>query len=201
MTKPSGLGILLYSGNSGASPTAVHGIAGSGPAGWYGDVIVQTPGLTGTYSDLTTGFTGAYSPSGTVMGTPNVSGDTGPKSSAQIQFEERRLRLISAILNMKGAAPNWSGIPSVVREDSANSAAQFLRCLPGDAILPRIAPDGEGDVMLVWEGPRGNCIVTVEKRSLHLVSEPGKVNVHQVGPQQFLGFSIPPSILTSIPRS
>jgi hypothetical protein len=199
MTKASGSDILRYEGNSGASPTEVIGAAGSGTIGRYS---ANFPfGITGNYSDIATGMTGAYSSDyAPALGTPNVSSTTGTKSPEQLRFEERRSQLIDAVSGMKHSAPNWSGATSVVREESADSAVRFLRCLSGDAFLPRVAPDGEGDIMFVWDGPIGNCVVTVEKRSLHLVSEPGTANVQQFGPLQFLGFRIPPTIMAHIPR-
>lgn len=199
MTKASGSEILRYEGNSGASATEVIGAASSGATGGYFDTL--RIGMAGSYSDIATGTVGAYlSAYAAALGTPNVSSTTGTKSPEQLRFEERRSRLIEAVSGMKHSAPNWSGAASAVREESANSAVRFLRCLPGDAFLPRVAPDGEGDIMFVWDGAIGNCIVTVEKRALHLVSEPGTANVQQVGPLQFLGFRIPPTIMAHIPR-
>jgi hypothetical protein len=199
MTKASGSDIVRYEGNSGPFPTEVIGAAGSGTTGRYSDNF--SFGISGSYSDIATGTTGAYSSTYVpALGTPNVSSTTGTKSPEQLRFEERRSRLIEAVSGMKHSAPNWSGTASVVREESANSAVGFLRCLPGDAFLPRVAPDGEGDIMFVWDGPIGNCVVTVEKRSLHLVSEPGTANVRHIGPLQFLGFRIPPTIMAHIPR-
>jgi hypothetical protein len=134
-------------------------------------------------------------------GTPSVSNSAGAKSKAQLEFEDRRSRLIAAISEMKISAPNWTGDFSIVRIESAVSAISFLGCLPGDAILPRVAPDGEGDVIFVWDDPdSGNRIVTVEKRLLHLATQLGTDAELHIGPLQFLGFSIPPSILQHIPR-
>jgi hypothetical protein len=178
----------------------VIGVTGSGTTRGYSGEFVLANGVSNYRSDvLGTGFSVRYeSPA---LGTPSVSDDASTKSTEQIRFEERRSRLISIVDGMKRSAPNWSGLATVVREDSANNAVQFLRCLPGDAILPRVAPDGEGDVMFVWDGSQtDNCVVTVEKQLLHLVSKPGTPDVQQVGPQQFLGFSIPSSIQSLIPR-
>jgi hypothetical protein len=133
-------------------------------------------------------------------GTPTVSDDSSTKSNEQVAFEKRRSRLISAVNRMKRHAVNWSGADTCVREESADTAIQFLRYLPGDAILPQVAPDGEGDIMFVWDYQNGNCIVTVERHLLHLVSKPGTSDEKHIGPQQFLGFTIPTAIELRIPR-
>jgi hypothetical protein len=122
------------------------------------------------------------------------------KSPEQVAFEKRKARLISAVSAMREASPNWQGTQTRVNESSAQSAKKFLECLPGNAILPRLAPDGEGDIMFVWETPgQRNCVVTVEKRSLHVACGIGTPEVEQVDAQRFLGVRIPRSILKHIP--
>jgi hypothetical protein len=179
-------------GNSGASPTEVQGATGSG------DLFAEF--YARQFQLWTSVVEAAFPEYVPTAGTPSVSNSAGLKSKAQLDFEYRRERLIAAVLEMKRSAPNWSGIASVVRAESADSAVSFLNSLPGDAILPRVAPDGEGDVIFVWDPANGNCVVTVEKRLLHLAAKLGTDAELHVVPQQFLGFSIPSSILKHIPR-
>jgi hypothetical protein len=120
-------------------------------------------------------------------------------SPEKLVFEEHRARLIAAVASMKEAAPNWYGAEAKVSEESALTAQKFLRCLPYGSVLPKVAADGEGDVMFVWEGPAVSCVVTVEPKTLHLVSNPGSKGVQQIDGQKFLGVQIPPTILRHIP--
>lgn len=201
MTKPFGSELVRFNGNSGLSPTEVFSYPSSGRLSWTNDTTLPWLGLLENF-DLSTGFTAAQAqPYLPAVGTPSVSSNAGYKSVEQVSFEKKQARLIAAVLSMKRAAPDWSGIPSAVQSESADSATRFLRALPGNSILPRVAPDGEGDVMFVWDSQNGNCIVTVEKRALHLVSKPGTDHAHHVGPQQFLGITIPNSIAAYIPRT
>jgi hypothetical protein len=122
------------------------------------------------------------------------------KSPEQVAFEKRKARLVNAVNAMRVSSPNWDGTQTRVNEASAQSAKKFLECLPGNAILPRVAPDGEGDVMFVWDAPgQSNCIVTVEKRLLHLACGLGTAGVKHVNEQRFLGVQVPQSILKHIP--
>jgi hypothetical protein len=199
---------MQYPGNSG-SPAVVAGVPGSGTS-WAdfctagtiqaADMFAFYLGTVGPYGPMATGLSGLYAPiTYAAVSTPANSGREQTKSSEQVAFENRKARLISVVNSMKTSAPNWYGGSTTVNETSASSAEKFIKSLPGNALLPRVAPDGEGDIMFVWDGPNDNCIVTVEKRTLHLVSKLGTPEVQHVPSQQFLGFQIPPAILAHIP--
>jgi hypothetical protein len=188
---------IEYPGNSG-SPACVAGVTGSG----------STQPLVGRTLEFACATTdGAFYAADNLLTTSIIyttgtsAGDDSlpAKSPEQTAFEQRKLRLINAVRRMKVSAPNWSGYDSAVRETSAESAEKFLNCLPGNSVLPKVAPDGEGDVMFVWDDPAKSCIVIVEPRMLHLVSRPGTSDVKQVRSQQFLGVSLPPTIQQYIP--
>jgi hypothetical protein len=192
-----------YLGNSGA-PTEVVGVPDSGtiPFGAaYIDVLPYGP-LVGAYyhGSVGTGYTGGYMSAVYATATPAGPISEKTKSPEQIAFENRKARLISAVNAMKRSAPNWYGSSTTVDELSAQNAENFLRCLPGNVLLPRVAPDGEGDIMFVWDGPDNpSCVVTVEKQTLHLAARLGTPHVKQVDDQRFLGVRIPPEILAHIP--
>jgi hypothetical protein len=194
MTSPKYSGITRFTGNSGL-PADVVGFNGSGAsAGFPQPGIILT-----TFSDEATGSTGWNAAFSYVAATPIVADGQAMKSPEQVDFEKRKARLIAAIDRMKTSAPNWSADRLVVNETSAVSAEKFLKCLPGDARLPKVAPDGEGDVMFVWDDAHNACVVTVEQRTLHVVSKPGTPDVKQIDAQKFLGVRIPPAVLECIP--
>jgi hypothetical protein len=183
-----------YSGNSG-DPTVVVGISGSGGYGLIGGggPIVET-----LYHGMAaTGSAGTYRIATFATETPGTISEN-TKSPEQIAFEKRKARLITAVNTMKRSAPNWYGSSTSVNDLSAQSAEKFLRCLPGNAVLPRVAPDGEGDIMFVWDGPQ-SCVVTVERRALHLACKLGTPDAKHVDARRFLGVRIPAAILEHIP--
>jgi hypothetical protein len=190
-----------YPGNSG-SPTDVVGISGSGTTSLSaggGQIFYGTTAETPYHGSIGTGSTGGYIANLYATATLDGTISEKTKSPEQVAFENRKARLISAVIAMKRSAPNWYGSLTTVSDLSAQNAENFLRCLPGNAVLPRVAPDGEGDIMFVWDGPDQSCIVTVEKRALHLVSHLGTQEVKQIDEQRFLGVRIPPAILEHIP--
>jgi hypothetical protein len=152
-----------------------------------------------TQLDLLTAIPNAiyqiFEVSGTNRSPPR--GETDHPSDTE--FETRRSRIIAAVRRLKDSAPNWSGVSTKVDAGSALTAERFLFCLPSTVALPKVAPDGEGDVMFVWDEPGKQCIVVAEPKLLHLVSKPGDPTGVQISAQRFLGIQIPPSILRHLP--
>lgn len=188
-----------YFPNSGLG-LEVHGAKGSGMmmahewTGLIADVVraVYGVGHTSGSFDMYSGVSHAPVTSGQLLA-------ESAKTPKQVAFEKRRDRLIAALKSMEQSSPNWYGGVANVRPESAATASKFLNCLPFGTVLPKVADDGEGDVMFVWDDPQNSCVVTVEPRTLHLVSKPGRPDVQQVDAQQFLGVRLPPTILRYIP--
>src|SRR5690242_18583766 len=94
-------------------------------------------------------------------------------SSLTLEYDERKQQLRDIIWSMVPEAPSWDSEPVTVTAKSAETAERFLRRLPPNRELPKVAPDGEGNLFFVWEPPHGNCIITVEPDQLHMVDQPG----------------------------
>jgi hypothetical protein len=124
---------------------------------------------------------------------------TSDLSSTTLEYEDRKARLQGLISRMIKEAPSWDGEPTRVEVRTALTAIRFLKVLPPDRELPKLAPDGEGDLLFVWQPPHGNCIVTVEGDLLHMVDQPGTQHVQHFDPIRFIGHRIPVSILHAIP--
>lgn len=174
----------------------------AGKVGSGGYLFVTYTHTTSIYNGVTdiTGFSNLR------VGEFEQTAPIGPigekaKSPEQAEYENRKLRLIDAVTAMRRSAPNWSGEDTHVRDSSAYSAKKFLECLPGNAVLPRVAPDGEGDIMFVWDGAgQQSCVVTVEKQQLHLACGLGTPEAKHVDAKRFLGLKIPKPILDRIPH-
>lgn len=120
-------------------------------------------------------------------------------SSAILDYEDRKLLLRTIIDRMVKDAPSWDSNGATVHALSASTAQRFLSAIPANRELPKVAPDGEGDILFVWEPPQGDCIVTVQHNLLHLVDQPGTRFAAHIDGQQFAAFHIPISILHAIP--
>jgi hypothetical protein len=200
MTSPKGTEIRQQYFGTGGDPTEVVGISSSGGAVYEAAGGGFTVGLSGLQYGMTvTGSAGAYGLATYATKTPGTISEK-TKSAEQLAYENRKARLIDAVNVMKRSAPNWSGSSTRISDLSAQSAERFLRCLPGDAVLPRVAPDGEGDVMFVWDGQnQQSCVVTVEQHALHLACQLGTPQEQHIAEQRFLGVRIPTAILERIP--
>ena len=50
------------------------------------------------------------------------------------------------------------------------TAKYFFHLLPASRALPKISPDGEGGLMMIWECNGNPLLVTVDNRRLHAVT-------------------------------
>lgn len=130
---------------------------------------------------------------------PDAGAEEDDFTSAVLDYEERRLQLRTIIDQMVVDAPSWDSDGAKVHSLSALTAQRFLTALPSNRELPKVAPDGEGDVLFVWEPPQGDCIVTVQHNLLHMVDRPGTRFAAHFDSVPFAGFHIPISILHAIP--
>jgi hypothetical protein len=95
---------------------------------------------------------------------------------------------------------NWSDSEAVPIDSlSAETAIAFILRLPPDRAFPKIAPDGEGGLMLVWDSSERKTLVTIDRVVLLLVSEAGRPNSHHFRPLRFDGDAIPAILLEHIP--
>ena len=120
-------------------------------------------------------------------------------SQKRLDFDDRRGHLQAFIRDMVREAPSWSGEIAKASVGSAQTAIAFLAALPSNRALPLVAADDEGDVLFVWRPPTGDCILTIEEGTLHLVVRPGGVEVDYVDSVPFTGVHIPLSILQNLP--
>jgi hypothetical protein len=120
-------------------------------------------------------------------------------SSELFGYEDRKTRLDAVIAGMVREAPSWDSEPATISAETANTARRFLRALPHNRALPKVAADGEGDLLFVWEPPYGSCIVTVQPGLLHLVDHPGTQYAEHIDAQPFIGRHIPLAILHALP--
>ncbi len=77
-------------------------------------------------------------------------------------------------------------------------ARTFVTNIPENRLLPKVAVDDEGDILMAW-GDRGElCALTLEGRVLHMVVNPGSRSTH-IEPTVYNGGRLPVAILGAIP--
>ena len=79
-------------------------------------------------------------------------------------------------------------------------AEKFLAVLPKGKVLPKIAPDGEGGLVMAWEAPEATTLITVDGAYLSAVFGAGLPHAIYIDPIIFDGPRIPNEILHVIPN-
>jgi hypothetical protein len=150
--------------------------------------LLRDDSASRTWSDWPPGLVEGNSPSITA-------------SSYDPAIERTRLQLISAIRDWTRNPITWSDRddPVPVENLSAETGIASIRRLPSDRAFPKIAPDGDGGLMLVWKGRERKTLVSVDRVMLLLVSEPGRGNSHHFRPLRFDGEAIPAIVLEHLP--
>ncbi|WP_174874896.1 hypothetical protein [Vogesella oryzae] len=83
--------------------------------------------------------------------------------------------------------------------DTAKSAMAFLKVLPEGTVIPKIAPDGEGGLVVAWEGPQTVTILVVDDWRLHLVRNAKTKDAEYFDDILFDGEKVPDPVLMAIP--
>jgi hypothetical protein len=111
-------------------------------------------------------------------------------------IERTRTELVAAIKYIAKTPITWSEHEAAAVDTlSAETALAFVRQLPRDRAFPKIAPDGEGGIMLVWN----KALITVSQSRLFLVANPGQPDSYHFQPLRFDGERIPAIVLEKLP--
>jgi hypothetical protein len=117
------------------------------------------------------------------------------------EVERTRAKLIGVIKYLVTTSVTWTERDPVRIDDiSAETAIGFIYQLPPDRAFPKVAPDGEGGIMLVWDSPQRKDLITVDRNILLLIENPGQPNSYHFDPLRFDGERIPSIILERLPR-
>ena len=59
--------------------------------------------------------------------------------------------------------------PEKITSETSLAEISFLNQLPQEIELPKIAPDGEGNLVLVWGTGNSSILLTIEDSQIHMV--------------------------------
>lgn len=111
-------------------------------------------------------------------------------SAAVLENRQQRRALMSVVLRYERLA--------AISAATFDSIRLFLDALPRSAPLPKVAPDGEGGLLLAWTlGDGHRTLVTVDDGSLHAVTKAGTAESEYFNNIVFEG-DIPGDLLQSI---
>ena len=109
---------------------------------------------------------------------------------------QAKLRLLIGVIK-KSVGPTSIFGSKKIDVPTAVFSVLVLRQLPKSMQLPQIAPDGEGGLLLVWEG-RKTVLATVDGSKIHLLLDPGTRNSTPYENLPLSGRALPPELLAAL---
>jgi hypothetical protein len=124
---------------------------------------------------------------------PEIQADLAA-SDFDPEIERRRstLKTLISRLAIESCGPS-------VNQPSVATAHLFISKLPNDRAFPRVAPDGEGGLMLVWGEMPVSLLVIIDDADILPVLHPGTEQSRHLPPMRFRSDQIPSELLNQIP--
>ena len=115
--------------------------------------------------------------------------------------EEERQAMIALIGRFAVSGLSWrAGEMARITPTTRSVSEAFLRALPSGKALPKISPDGEGGLMMVWEGSGRPFVLIVDDLRLHGVIAAGTPQAEYIDDMPLDSAQVlPDSILDAIP--
>jgi hypothetical protein len=135
---------------------------------------------------------------------PAVSAVVVPGEAATreaLDREEMRQGLIALLRRFAAFGLSWyGGELAKITPTTEQVAEAFLRALPAAKAFPKIAPDGEGGLLMVWEVSGRSFLLTINDLHLHGVIAPQTLDVEYIDDVPFDPAQVTPDkILNAIP--
>lgn len=128
--------------------------------------------------------------------TEGIGAYSGLETSREAIQRNPEVRKLLGVLHRLTRHSSIAGEMSVARQSLAFADA-LIRHLPINRILPKVAADEDGDILMFWEEPN-RCALTIAGSQLLMVVNPGAKSEH-IDPVTYSGGHIPPAILARIP--
>jgi hypothetical protein len=121
-------------------------------------------------------------------------------SSEALSRDKDREVLLELVRRFSVEGLSWvSGSTVKISTTTSAAATAFLQALNTARVLPKISPDGEGGLLLVWERVENPVLVVVEGWRLHLVTAAATPRATYSDDLPFDGEQIPKVVLDAIP--
>ena len=159
---------------------------------------MSTAALTHAYFDIG----GAAAPRPRVVRHTTTSAALGAISVYyDSAFENRREALAQLIQYFAATGLTWSDQEArPIEQASMETALAVIGAIPHTRALPKVTPDGEGGVMLVWDSEGSKAMITVAGTTLFPVIDPGEATSEHMQELVFAGDALPIQLLGMIPR-
>ncbi len=148
--------------------------------------------LSEASTEIQTSTTGSFYSSAK---TPSISNSTLFQLPLRDEYQAK-LRLLVGVIK-KTVGPTSIFGSKKIDVLTAVFSELVLRQLPKSISLPQITPDGEGGLLLVWEGRR-TVLATVVGSKIHLLLDPGTRNSTPYENLPISGRVLPPELLAAL---
>jgi hypothetical protein len=117
-----------------------------------------------------------------------------------LKLEKERATLIGLVNRFLVEPFGWeAGRGAIISSDTAKAAKAFFRAMDANHDLPKIAPDSEGCLTLVWERPHDPVLVMVDGWQLHMVTAAATPRAQYYENVRFDGERLPDLIAQALP--
>jgi hypothetical protein len=108
--------------------------------------------------------------------------------------------LLSLLVSFtKRGLESSSGSMLRLSPDAAEAGKEFLSSLRNNKKLPRIAPDDDGNLVMVWAQAAGSLIAVIDGRQVNAISGATTDAADYMAPLPYEGGLIPQALLDRIP--
>jgi hypothetical protein len=114
--------------------------------------------------------------------------------------EKERDALVDLVRQFAAQGLSWTaGTTVAVSPDTAIAARAFFNALPITKSLPRISPDEDGGLTMVWEGRGDPLLAVLDGWRIHLVDAAATPRARYFDDLPFDGEQIPRVVLDALP--
>jgi len=118
-----------------------------------------------------------------------------------IKKRDDRQNYISLIGHMARHGVSWDpDYTGTISFDTAQAATALFDKFDSGTVLPKISPNGEGGLMMVWGQPENQVLAVIDNWRIHLVTQATTPNAKYSDDLAFDGEVVPTVVLLAIPR-
>ena len=125
-----------------------------------------------------------------------------PGEAVTIDVVERNKRFRAALSLIsdfeRDGLDAGEGEPRKISSETAKTAKDLLRSLGASSELPRMAPDDEGSLVMVWEHKQAPVLIVVDGNRLHLAENATTPKVTYTNDLAFDGYVLPREITNAL---
>lgn len=132
---------------------------------------------------------------------PDVSVLPGKVATEDAIAEEKLRASIVELINhfFTEGHSRQAGRVSKISPDTRNSAIALFSSLPPGLVPPKLSPDGDGGLMMVWESDAASALAVLDGWTIHVVKSPATAQAEYFDDIPYDRESIPPYLLQAIP--